>query len=341
MKTPAFERLATKLATPETMSLGHRWVSLINEPTPVLSVPGIKKYFGQEIFVKREDLTAPGYGGNKVRNLEFLLGDALSQDASRVVTAAPLGSNFTAALSAQAKRIGMNVDIFHFVPQINLQITKHADFTREQGANMKIFRGASYPSAMKAFLLMQSQRFEKSYLIAPGGSSAVGVIGHISAALELAEQVERNEIPEPDYLIVGVGTCGTIAGLIAGIKLAGLRTKIIGVRCVDRIVCNKFQIRSLANQSLKKLGLSLRIKLSDIDLRDNAGSINYGVAHGEAATLMQTVHEASEITLDTTYTSKVMLFVRNFIATHSVSSKNILYWHTFSPAAMLRAAIAA
>lgn len=84
------------------------WISLIQEETPVHSLSKIASYFSHKnLYVKREDLTDSLYGGNKVRNLEFLLGEVQAKQYKKVMALAPLGSNFIAALSAQASKLNI------------------------------------------------------------------------------------------------------------------------------------------------------------------------------------------------------------------------------------------
>lgn len=166
-----------------------------------------------------------------------------------------------------------------------------------------------------------------------GGSDPIGTLGPLNAFLEMVEQAQNREIPLPDFIIVGVGTCGTMAGLLAAQKIAGVSTRIIGIRCVDKIVCNPFRISHLANQTLKYLNLSARLASSDVDLRDH-GKIRYGNPNSDANDLIQLLQNTEKINLDTTYTTKVVSGMKELLKSESMKNKNILYWHTYSPSAM-------
>lgn len=311
-------------------------LSIIQSPTPIQEFVEIAEQIGvRKFLVKREDLTDSVYGGNKVRNLEFLLGDALRKNASRIVTVAPLGSNFVAALAAQTKKIGMPTDVFHFVPAMSRLIKSQARFSSRHGARYRLSRGNHYVAPVRATLsagldLLQSPG---SYLISPGGSNVIGAVGHVCAAMELADQITRKEIPEPDTIVVGAGTCGTMAGLLAGIKLSGLKTRVVGVRCVDRLVCNRYRVSRLATQTLRFLGWNGRIRRSDVDLRDVA-SLQYGFPLGNAEQLIREMRSSSGIELDTTYTTKVFSYLKTRALQGKCENQSVLYWHTFSPAAI-------
>ncbi|MGZ3687591.1 MAG: 1-aminocyclopropane-1-carboxylate deaminase/D-cysteine desulfhydrase [Bdellovibrionota bacterium] len=318
-------------------SLKENRIPLIRGQTPVEPLSTLGSLLGPgRLFVKREDQTDTVYGGNKVRNLEFLLGEAIQKGAKSLVTLAPLGSNFVAALAAQAPKVSLPVDVYHFVPQRNPQIEAHARFTESQGAQVHLAGGALYPSAVSSFLRSHFQKVREgsgAYFIAPGGSSVLGALGHVSAALELKEQILRGELPEPDYLVVGVGTCGTMAGLLVGLRLAGIRTRVVGVRCVDRILCNRFKVARLANGISRYLGMDSRFSTAEIDLRD-LSELAYGRPIAEAKELIPVVRELSGIELDTTYTSKVFLYLKKFMHESVGQRETVLYWHSFSPAAM-------
>lgn len=331
--------------------LKNEWISLMPQATPVGRLKGLGEAMNHpHLYVKREDQTAPGYGGNKVRNLEFLLGRAQFLGFRRVAMVAPLGSNFVAAAASQASRIGMNSEFFHFVPTLNEQIQKHAEFTETVGAHLHIRYGTRLTSIIKSSFglgLRLGQNFmtdEKMFRLPVGGSDARGALGHVNAGLEFASQIHSGEIPMIDHLVVGVGTCGTMAGLLVGLRMSGLSTKVIGVRCVDKIVCNEYRIAALANQLAKKLRLNFRFKTSDICLRDyslydepeSISKFNYARALEHADALIAEMHNLENITLDTTYTTKVIHFLKNWVKRDPFQThkKKILYWHTFSPTAM-------
>lgn len=313
------------------------WIPLVHGFTPVGSFRGAAELVGhRRLYIKREDATDSLYGGNKVRNLEFLLGTAIDKGARRVATVAPYGSNFVAALAAQAKRIGMPSDVFHFVPSMSQQMEGHARFSAEQGMRMTIRRGGRYVGSAHAQLSLWASGLVKrgTALLPPGGSSPVGALGHVNAVFELAAQIRAGEIPEPDLLIVGVGTCGTMAGLLAGIQLTGLKTKVVGVRCVDPIFCNPLHIAYLANGALRLLRSRRRVLTRDIDLRDPGAKANYGQPLPIAQELIAAARAHADVELDTTYTTKVFAYVQALAGARMLHGLDVLYWHTYSPAAM-------
>jgi D-cysteine desulfhydrase len=331
-------------------------VALIGAPTPVEPAPALGRALGlSELWVKREDRTAAGYGGNKVRNLEYLLGAALARGRRGVVTLAPLGSNFVAALADQARRVGLAVDVAHFVALRNAQIDAHAAFSRARGAALHVLPETLPRAVAAAGALALARRIalvRRAAFIAPGGTEVRGVLGHVEAALELARQIAAGAMPMPRHLVVGVGTCGTMAGLLVGFALAGLSLRIVGVRCVDRILCHPRKILRLANATARYLGeppvaasvATWRGDLGAHRLLDplafdpatgDAPTLAYAAAHPQAALVSSLAAQHAALTLDSTYTTKVVATLRALAAREAeLAAGPTLYWHTFSPTAM-------
>lgn len=311
-------------------------VNLITTPTPIEPLSRLgKEWKTPKLFVKREDQTASIYGGNKVRNLEFLLGDAIQKNSEKLLALAPLGSNFIAALAAQSSRVGLPLEVMHFVPESNKQIEMHAQFSKMCHARLSHHSNHYLGSLALASLhfLTKKSFGSKVYPMPIGGSNALGALGHVQAALELSEQIKKGEITEPDYLFVGTGTCGTMAGLQVGLDLANIKTKLIGIRCVDKLFCHRHKISGLANDTARLLGARHNYSTKDFVLLD-LPQLNYGKTLPEAVYYMAQVKALEAIQLDHTYTSKVVYRMKHFIDEFKLHSSSILFWNTFSPKAM-------
>jgi 1-aminocyclopropane-1-carboxylate deaminase/D-cysteine desulfhydrase-like pyridoxal-dependent ACC family enzyme len=307
------------------------WTSLCPRSTPVSRLSRFgRRYAHERLFIKREDATDGTYGGNKVRNLEFVLGEAMARGKRRILTIAPLGSNFVAALAAQTERLGLTAEVQNFERARNEQIDRHSRFSRAHGVRSTLHQGVLGP-VRAAGASLRSFLAEEAFWCAPGGSSVLGALGHVNAALELAEQIRDGELPEPDVLFVGAGTCGTAAGLTAGLRLAGLSTKIVAIRCVDSVVCNRSRIAGLANRVLARLGSSLSVRAGEITLVAPREKSRYAEPLAEAHALIESFHGDEGIWLDTTYTTKVVQAMAEQL--RFLRDKTILYWHTFSAAA--------
>ncbi|MGH8728291.1 MAG: pyridoxal-phosphate dependent enzyme [Burkholderiales bacterium] len=327
-REPALFRFLPKLAS------STPWVRLADR-TPVGQLTSAGKRRGHsQLFVKREDRTASLYGGNKVRNLEFILGDAIARKVSRILTVAPLGSNFVAALAAQASRVGLDVEVEHFVPARSPQIDTHANFSAAAGAKLSLHagrRGAVAAAGAAALRLMTS---EDTLWCAPGGSSVTGALGHLNAALGLVEQVRagraaktrrhrgrRGNLRHDGGAYRRLAGCGTRHAA----RRRSLRRSHRLQRARDREAC---EWRSGAG------GQRRRVLANEICLVNSPLDHGYGIPLGRAEELMASFEADEGIRLDTTYTSKVVSKLAELLTSGEFKGKNILYWHTFSPAAI-------
>ncbi|MEZ4750483.1 MAG: pyridoxal-phosphate dependent enzyme [Bdellovibrionota bacterium] len=293
---------------PRIQNLVHR-TPLVEAPTPVHALSGLGKYWGHpSLYVKREDQTHSIYGGNKVRNLEFVLGEAKARGARNVLTLVPYGSNFTAALALHGKRLGLGVQLTQFVAQRNPQIEKHVEFCEDQEASIINYTGTSGPvfAGLKASTQLLGSRFggPQYYWITPGASSLLGALGHANAYLEFLSQRREQGIPDPDFVVVGTGTCGTLAGLVAGAIVSGSQTQFIGVRCAEKIVCYPGRVRRLAAKVVRYLTGKNPTTALPFKIVDVPSSTGYAVPCPESFEVMRTFSELEGISLDTTYTAR-------------------------------------
>ena len=161
-------------------------------------------------------------------------------------------------------------------------------------------------------------------------------VGHVNAAFEIAQQVKTGEIPEPDKLFVAAGTCGTIAGLIAGLKMAGLATRVVGVRVVNSFPAYPFIIRYFAQKAanyLRKYDPSIpRVKLrkTDFDLLTSYLGAGYGAVTPEAEEAVN--QAAARINLETTYTGKTLAACLDYCSRAGKHEK-VLFWNSYNSAA--------
>lgn len=195
------------------------WVRLGVFPTPVERLPEPPWLPGcPPLFVKREDLSSPHYGGNKVRTLETHLGAARAEGARKIWAVGAYGSNHALATAVHARRTGIDVGVMLF-PQ---PVTEPA---RENLLAMLSLRPSMWPlsGVVEIPFAMRAAHRRADwpvYVMAPGGATPIGCIAHVSAALELAAQVEAGELPEPESIVLAIGSCCTTAGLLCGVHLA-------------------------------------------------------------------------------------------------------------------------
>ena len=221
--------------------------SLGNFPTPVQRLSNLERELGFEsLWIKRDDLSGPLGGGNKVRKLEYMFAAAHPDGSERktLFTIGPTGSNHVRATAVYGKASGFRVECLLFqqppteYSETNYRvICEHAAQVHEVKRMHTMFIRYTYEQVKTALGIG-----EERYFIPAGGSSPLGSVGYVKAVSELKLQIEEGILPEPRLIFVPVGTCGTMAGLTAGVQVTGLKTEVIGIRgrrhCGGKLVGN-------------------------------------------------------------------------------------------------------
>jgi 1-aminocyclopropane-1-carboxylate deaminase/D-cysteine desulfhydrase-like pyridoxal-dependent ACC family enzyme len=173
-------------------------------------------------------------------------------------------------------------------------------------------------------------------IIPPGGSSALGTTGFVSAAFELREQIREGEVPEPDRVYVAMGTMGTAVGLMLGLKAADLKSKVIPVPIVPERFASARKALKLfeeTNSLLHSVDPSFprfEVSESDIDLRH--GFLGQGYAHftEEGMEAVNLMREAEGIKLEGTYTGKTLAALIRDAKEQNLRDKVVLFWNTYN-----------
>ena len=312
------------------------WIPIGNFPTPVKEVGSFLGIENDRLWVKQDSLSSFQYGGNKVRKLEYLLGDAKSKNCKTIVTIGGIGSNHALASCIHGKANGFNVHLCLFDQPVTAYVKKN--LMGFLAANAKLH----YSSTMKDAYLYAWKLFRKlkkhgnaPYFILSGGTCGLSNIGHVNAAMELAHQIRAGLMPMPDKIFIAAGTCGSIAGLLAGVKIMGLTSRIIGVRVVDSFPAYPYIIRYYAQKvidHLRKYTSDIpNVKIRNYDLTLLTSYLGHG--YGEVTEKGQRAVDrtAQVINLETTYTGKTMAACFDYIE-KSNKQETILFWNTFNSA---------
>ena len=300
-------------------------------PTPIMEAPRLSAELGgPKIWIKRDDLTGFGFGGNKIRGLEFLLADALAQQADTLVTGAGPQSNYVRATAAVAAHAGLHmVAIYSGTPPP--QIEGNYRLTRLLGAAIR-FTGdpdrASVDGAIEETARELRSQGRKPYPIPRGGASILGTLGYVQAVYELAEQCNAKGIM-PDAIVLATGSCGTHAGLLAGVHLLHLPWRIEGFtvsRPVDEV---QRRVLSLAQAAVELLGFTSKIASHAVIVHGGFIGPGYGIPTPEGAEAIRLAARSEGIFLDPTYTGKAMAGLLAYTrAKHFKREETILFIHT-------------
>jgi 1-aminocyclopropane-1-carboxylate deaminase/D-cysteine desulfhydrase-like pyridoxal-dependent ACC family enzyme len=326
------------------------WLPLGRFPTRVERITGLTSD-AVELWVKRDDESGVAYGGNKVRKLEFLLGEARARDGERLVTLGAIGSHHVLATAIYGREAGFAVEAVVFPQPLNDHVRQQLCADAAAGAALVPTRGyAGVPLAV-----WRRRRRAGAVWIPPGGSSPTGTLGYVSAALEIREQVARGELPAPDHIYVALGSCGTAAGLLLGLagapSLPSLPAQLVAVRVVDRLVANARVTRRLAaatkallsqasdevqqwfNHSHQEKSKSSTANRQMLNQSLRVEHAFFGGAYGRATAAAQAAvarAAAVGLRLEPTYTGKAMAALLADADAGRLDGRRVLFIHTFN-----------
>lgn len=280
--------------------------ALATTPTPLQPAPNLSAQLGVEIWFKRDDLTGFGLGGNKVRVLEYLLGDATAQGCDCLVTGAGPQSNWAMLAALAARHQGLDAHLVFYGNPV--PATGNMLLAELAGAEIT-FTGdpdrASVDDAIAALAGQLHRAGRRPCALPRGGATPVGALGYVRASVELAEQLHATGL-RPRQLWLATGSCGTQAGLVAGASWLRLPQQVIGVAvsrpadsCVERV-------GELVDQTLSLLGRSADGGAAEVTVIGDFLGPGYGTRspEGEAATRLVACLEG--LFLDPVFGAKAM-----------------------------------
>lgn len=313
-----------------------RKVQLAELPTPVVLKEVTTPSGTRSIAVKRDDVTNPLYGGNKVRKLEYIFQRALDRKATRVATFGTVGSNHALATAILANDIGLECTCFlahqKRTPKVPYMLNMH----RRLGTEIVRYGGST--DTLPLFRKFLQRR--NAWVVPLGGSCWLGATGFVSAGLELAAQVAQGDIPCPARVYIANGTMGSVAGLVLGLAAANLPTEVHAVRVAD----NRFTNPATLDRLMRKTARMLH----RIDPTFDANSADRvrlqwrgDFFAGGYAVYDETIEDAVSfasgqlgLTLETTYTGKAMAALLHDLQQTDYQGETYLFWNTHNSRAL-------
>lgn len=215
-----------KLLHPK-IQLGH-WPTPLE---PMLRINDMHK--GPELWVKRDDCTGLAFGGNKTRKLEFLIADAQLKGATILLTAGGIQSNHARQTAAAAAKVGLGCELFleqvKGVSEIDYSHSGNVLLDQLLGARLHLLpAGQDLDAVMALRAQTLAEAGQVPYVMPVGGSNAIGSMGYVNCGLELANQLQAQDISF-DAIVLATGSAGTQAGLLAGLALAGIDIPVLGI----------------------------------------------------------------------------------------------------------------
>jgi D-cysteine desulfhydrase len=308
-----------------------RRVRLAQLPTPVERMKRLADFLGgPALWIKRDDLTGLGFGGNKTRKLEFLVAEALEQGCDVLLTAGAAQSNHCRQTAAAAAKVGLRCELVlggkhGEIPEGNLLLdalfgaTLHWTGMERRGERMEERAGEL------------RRQGHKPYLIPYGGSNGVGAVGYVVAMAELVGQLNASE-SRVDRIVVASSSGGTQAGLVLGKKIARYEGEIVGIS-IDKGERGpepfEEEMSTIANATAARLGLDVRCDPEDFHVRYDFLGGGYGVVGALEREAIGVTAAQEGILLDPVYTGRAMGALFSLVRSGEFGrNEQILFWHT-------------
>jgi D-cysteine desulfhydrase len=301
-----------------------------NLPTPIVPLQSDwTAKTGTRIWIKRDDLTGMEISGNKVRKLDFILKDALWQQATHILTCGGIQSNHCRTTAFMASRLGLKPVLFlkgeqEAIPTGNLLLNR---LLQPEIIPVTAEEYQQIDSRMSVKSEEIAQQGGKGYCIPEGGSNRIGVWGYIRCFEEIRSQLEQQSLPV-DSIMVATGSGGTHAGLLLGKILGDSPLKVFSINVCDNADYFKRKIFNIISEFESHYGYTFNLTESDITLFDGFVGCGYGQIGPEEVSIIREVAIQEGMVLDPVYTAKAFLGLKNLIKNGVIQSKNILFIHT-------------
>ena len=289
-------------------------------PTPIHKLDNISRLLGKNVYIKRDDLTGLGLGGNKIRKLEFLLADAKAQGAEIVFTTGGAQSNHAMLTAAAAGKLGMKAILVlkkrGVTDRVGNQLLEHL-----MGTDVRFVDTDDYADIYDEMDRIGKELGKPYYKIPCGGSNALGALGYVECAREIAGQGLHF-----DHIFCAEGSGGTMAGLALGAKLFLPGTTVHGMM-VDTDPFDQIT-PALMREAAALLEVSPEITPEDYPLRDMCGP-GYAIASEAGNAAVSLMAEQEGIFLDPVYTGKAFAGLLEMAHEGAFSDRdNILFLHS-------------
>ena len=295
-------------------------VSLGIFPTPIQKLDNISRILGVQVYVKRDDMTGLGLGGNKIRKLEYLLAQAKAQGAQVVFTTGGAQSNHAMLTACACRKLGMTPILILKKRGVTAirgnQLLEHL-----MGVDVRFMDTDDYADIYAEMDRVGNELGRPYYKIPCGGSNALGALGYVDCVREIRDQGFKF-----DHMICAEGSGGTMAGLALGAKLYMPDMRVTGMM-VDSDPFEKITV-DLMRESAELLGADVQVDKSDFDLMDMCGP-GYAIPSEEGNAAVTLMAQEEGLFLDPVYTGKAFAGLIAMAREGAFkSSERILFLHS-------------
>lgn len=309
-------------------------VRLFPTPTPLERLDNLTRALGgPEIWIKRDDCTVVATGGNKVRKLEWLVGEARAQNAAHIVTQGAVQSNHVRQTAAVARKFGMACTALleHRIDTNDRDYLSSGNVLLDKlfGCNIE-YRPAGLDMNAEAERKGAELRAagHAVYVIPGGGSNPVGALGYVSCAQELMQQADEMGL-RIDRIVTATGSAGTHAGLVVGLEGMNANVPVlgIGVRLPrDRQEAN---VHRLAGATADYVGMKTPIPRDAVVANCDYVGDGYGIPTQGMGEAVRMLAREEGILLDPVYSGKAMAGMIDLIRKGDLPKhQTVVFLHT-------------
>ncbi|MBI3638089.1 MAG: D-cysteine desulfhydrase family protein [Candidatus Rokubacteria bacterium] len=304
-------------------------VDLAYAPTPLLRLDRLSAELELDLWIKRDDLTGLLESGNKIRKLEFLVGDALAQGADTLITCGTLQSNCCRAVSAVAARLGLKA-------MLALKGVQPAEYDgnilldRLLGAEMRYCTDDEWAHIDDVLAELAEQvrrRGGTPYVIPESGATVTGALGYVSCGQELAEQV-RHGAPEFDTIAITAFSGGSQAGLLIAKQLTRLRAEIVSIPIAWEGAAVRAYVHDIIDQARARYALPVEPP-DNVRILDGYQGVGRAGVSPEHLELVVRMARTEGIVLDPVYTAKAFAGLLDHLRRHPGDlGRRVCFIHT-------------
>jgi L-cysteate sulfo-lyase len=303
-------------------------------PTPFEPLPRLSKHLGgPSIFVKRDDCTGLGTGGNKTRKLEFLMADALQKNANVVITQGAVQSNHARQTAAAACKLGLRCELV-FEKRVDqpgeIYLNSGNVFLdRLFGAKIReVEKGSDMNAALDTVASELREKGETPYVIPGGGSNKIGALGYVDCALEFLNQANRSGLVI-HHVLHATGSAGTQAGLIVGMKASHCGIPLLGIGVNVGKDIQEERVFKLAAETAEYVGAAGVVKREDVVANCDYVGDGYGIPTEDMNEAVLLLARLEGLLFDPVYSGKGIAGMIDLIGKKQFGkSDNLLFIHT-------------
>jgi L-cysteate sulfo-lyase len=304
-------------------------------PTPLEPLPRLTQALstspggGPDLWIKRDDCTGLAGGGNKTRKLEYLLGDALANDATTLVTQGAVQSNHVRQTVAAACRFGLECEIIleERTGSNAVDYTQSGNVLLDELMGAKIRRVPGGTDMNEQLALVAAEVAGTPYVIPGGGSNIIGALGYVECALEMVAQANEMGL-EIDRIVTATGSAGTHAGLVAGIAVMGADIPILGIGVRAPKDVQEANVYKLAVETADLLGHKDRVTRDMVVADCDYVGAGYGIVDEAVIEALKLAARTDAILLDPVYTGKAMKGLIALSQKGAFDGETVVFLHT-------------